>query len=298
MSKSPARKKPHPWEEPQAPSLPKTGWAFKLGWTAPDVGSNPGLWPFRWIYGGRALARARKLAAGSRRILDVRCGSGWLLWELAKVAPQAQLTGLDSRTIPLAWGQLQSETRLGAAMGKVELIEKDFLDYEGEPASFDLILCNLALSQIDTAAPWLEKMYQLLKPGGHIYYYEGTEPTSHTVDRLARYYLKRRRWRGVVTDLWNLRREVRSLYSRDSLRSWRHPEAAPEVELFAAFQGFFEVMEQGRFRALTDLWLRSLPGRFRWLWLGLLLALDRLAIALGWLDGARRYAIGRKPLGE
>jgi len=289
-----SKKKAHPWEEPLPPSRPKGGWSFKAGLSAPDVTSNPSLWPFRWIYGGRALRRVKELARSSRRILDVRCGTGWLLWELAKVAPQAQLLGLDTRVGALAWGQLQSELRLGATMGKVELKEQSFLDLEAADGTYDLILCNFALSQTDDAAPWLEKMERLLKPGGYIYYYEATEPTSHTVDQLARYYLKRRRWRGMISDLWNLRREVRSMYAKDSLRSLRHPAAAPEVELYAAFQGLFEVMEQGRFRSLTDLWLRALPTRFRWFWLGLLLAVDRLAIAMGWADGARRYALGRK----
>ena len=100
-----ASKKPHPWEEPQAPRAPKMDWFFKVGLTAPDVGTNPALWPFRWIYGGRALRRLKSVAQGSRRILDIRCGSGWLLWEMAKVAPQAQLLGLDTRLRPLIWGR-------------------------------------------------------------------------------------------------------------------------------------------------------------------------------------------------
>ncbi len=287
-------KPPDPWEEPQAPRAPKAGRLFRWGLTAPDVARNPALWPFRWIYGEQPLERLRRLASGARRILDVRCGSGWLLWELSKVAPQAKLVGLDTRPLPLAWGQLQSSHRLGAAMGAVELQEQDFLDFEEEPASFDLILCNLALSQTEQADLWLEKIQSLLKPGGTVYYYEGTEPTNLTTDRLARYYYRRRRWRGIYSDLWNLRREVRARFAQDSLRRWRHPKAAPEVELFAAFQGMFEVMEQGRFRALTDLWIKSLPVRWRWLWLPFLLLLDKLVVNLGWLDGSRRYALGRK----
>jgi hypothetical protein len=94
--------------------------------------------------------------------------------------------------------------------------------------------------------------------------------------------------------LWNLRREVRAGFAKDSLRGWRHPKAGPEGEIFAVFQSTFEVMEQGRFRALTDLWLRSLPVRFRWLWLPLLIGIDQLTISLGWLEGCRRYALARK----
>lgn len=288
-------KPPDPWEEPRAPRHPRANRLFRWGLTAPDVARNPRLWPFRWIYGDAALDRLRRVASGSRRILDVRCGSGWLLWELAKVAPQARLIGLDSRPQPVAWGKLQSELRLGAAMGQIELVEADFLEWEGEEGEFDLIVCNLALSQTEQADLWLEKIQRLLKPGGTVYYYEGTEPTNLTTDRLARYYFRRRRWRGVQSDLWNLRREVRASFSQDSLRSWRHPKAVPEVELFGAFQGLFEVMEQGRLRALTDLWLRSLPARWRIVWLPFLLFVDQLAIKLGWLDGARRYAFGRKP---
>jgi ubiquinone/menaquinone biosynthesis C-methylase UbiE len=289
-------KTPDPWEEPPAPRNPRPGTLFRWGLTAPDVARNPMLWPFRWIYGDHALHRLRRIASGARRILDVRCGSGWLLWELAKVAPQAKLLGLDTREQAVAWGQLQSEHRLGAAMGSIELQERDFLDYSGEDGSFDLVLCNLALSQTEQADLWLEKIQRLLKPGGTVYYYEGTEPTNLTIDRLARYYYRRRRWRGVHSDLWNLRREVRSNYSQDSLRAWRHPKAAPEVELFGAFQGLFEVMEQGRLRALTDLWLKSLPAKWRWAWLPFLLLLDKTVVGLGWLDGSRRYAFGRKPL--
>lgn len=293
-STSKPSKKPHPWEEPQAPRAPQASWLFRMGLTAPDVATNPALWPFRWIYGGRALRRLKAVAKGARRVLDIRCGSGWLLWELAKVAPQAQLLGLDTRLRPLMWGQLQSENRLGGSMGQVELREEDFLDLKADDESFDLILCNLALSQSEEAAPLLEKIHRLLSPGGTVYYYEGTEPTTLTVDRLAGYYQRRRRWSGIQSDLWNLRREVRASFAKDSLRGWRNPKASSEGEVFAVFQGMFEVMEQGRFRALTDLWLPSLPVRFRWLWLPLLIRIDRLAISMGWLEGCRRYALARK----
>lgn len=290
------KKKPHPWEEPLAPSTTPSGWFFRTGLTAPDIGTNPALWPFRWIYGQRALSRVKKLASSARRILDVRCGSGWLLWELAKVAPQAQLVGLDTRLRPLTWGQLQSEQRLGSAMGQVELLEKDFLDFEGEEASYDLILCNFALSQVEESSPWMEKIHRLLKPGGHVYYYDGTEPSHLTVDHLAGYYNRRRRWRGMYSDLWSLRREVRAAFAKDALRGWRNPKAAAEGEVWSVFQTMFEVTEHARFRAITDLWLGSLPSRGKVLFLPLLILFDQLAIALGWLEGCRRYAVARKPM--
>lgn len=288
---------PDEWEEPRPPRRARPGLWFRWGLTAPDVATNPRLWPFRWIYGGGALRRARRAAEGARRILDVRCGSGWLLWELAKVAPQAKLLGLDPRSDAVEWGRLQSETRLGAAMGEVELREGGLDELKAEAdESFDLILCNGALSQVESegSADWLAAVHRLLKPGGQVFYYEATEPTAQSTDALARYYARRRRWRGLYVDLWNLKREVRAAFARDSLRSWRHPDAAPEAELFAAFSGLFEVREQGRLRCLTDLWLRSLPAAWRWLWLPFLLTLDRWCIRLGWLDGARRYALARK----
>jgi len=289
-----ASQKPHPWEEPRAPRAPQANNLFKMGLTAPDVATNPALWPFRWIYGRRALSRLKRVARGARRVLDIRCGSGWLLWELAKVAPQAHLLGLDTRLRPLMWGQLQSETRLTGSMGKVELREEDFLNLEAEDESFDLIVCNLAFSQLEEASAVLEKVQRLLAPGGTVYYYDATEPTSLTVDSLAHYYQRRRRWRGIQSDLWNLRREVRANYAKDSLRAWRNPQACAEGEVFSVFQSLFEVMEQGRFRALTDLWLKDLPVRFRWLWLPLLIWLDQLLIRWGWLEGCRRYALARK----
>jgi SAM-dependent methyltransferase len=289
------KQRAHPWEEPHAPSVAPSGRLFRWGLTAPDVSLNPALWPFAWIYGKLALRRARRLASQARRILDIRCGSGWLLWELAKVAPQAHLVGLDTRLRPLTWGQLQSESRLGPAMGKVELLEKSLLDYEAAPESFDLILCNFAFTRVEEAAPWLEKVQKLLKPGGHVYYYDATEPTALTVDRLASWYRRRTRWSGGYTDLWSLRRRVRAEFADDPLRRLRHPKAASEGEIWSCFQSMFEVLEQGRIRSITDLWLNSLPTRGKVLWLPLLLALDRLTIALGWLEGCRRYAWARKP---
>ena len=292
------KQRPHPWEEPLAPSVVPSGRLFRWGLTAPDLGRNPALWPFAWIYGQVALHRARRLASQARRILDIRCGSGWLLWELAKVAPQAHLVGLDTRLRPLTWGQLQSETRLGAAMGKVELLDKSLLEFEAPPESFDLILCNFAFTRVEEAGPWLDKVHQLLKPGGHIYYYDATEPTSLTVDALAAWYRRRSRWAGVHADLWSLRRRVRAEFAQDPLRRLRHPKASSEGEVWSCFQSMFEVLEQGRLRAITDIWLNSLPARARVLWLPLLLLLDRLCIAWGWLDGSRRYAWARKPLEE
>jgi len=292
--KKPTAKKPHPWEDPPPPGDVRRDTWFKWGWSAPDAARNPALWPVSWMYGKSALDSLRRLAARSRRVLDIRCGSGWLLWEAAKVAPQAQLLGLDTRAEAVAWGQAQCEVRLGRSMGQVEIRQQDFLDFESEPASYDLIICSFALHQWSDASALLEKMQLLLKPGGHVFYYDATEPTEHTVDRLSRYYFRRQRLRGVATDLWNVRRQVRAGYAKDSLRSLRHPEAPSEGEFFAVLQSQFAVLEQGRLRALCDLWLRSLPKKLSWLWLIALLWLDRLVIAFKWLDGCRRFAVARK----
>lgn len=96
---------------------------------------------------------------GSERGLDVGCGEGILARELRRVIRHVVAIDLDEPSIDLA--------RQQDAGAGIEYIHGDFLSYNFEPASFDVIVSVAALHHMETVSA-LERMRQLLRPGGKL----------------------------------------------------------------------------------------------------------------------------------
>lgn len=118
----------------------------------------------RWSFlFGRSVVidRVARLAE-PKRILEVGCGTGRNLAELARRFPQAQLMGLDVSADMLAI----TEKKIAGERARVELVKRRY-DQPLRAGSFDLVLCSYALSMFNPG--WEEAVACAvadLAPGG------------------------------------------------------------------------------------------------------------------------------------
>ena len=97
--------------------------------------------------------------AGARRALEVGCGDGGLARELRARIGYVMALDLDEPSLAAAQA---ADRGLG-----VDYVLGDFRTVELEPASFDFICSIAALHHMDAAAG-LERMADLLRPGGRL----------------------------------------------------------------------------------------------------------------------------------
>ncbi len=123
-----------------------------------------GLPPMRLI---RAYL-ARYVAAGAVqwRILDVGCGPGWFPLELAEVAPNAHVTGVDlshpmTVTAVAHAANHRSVERVHFAQARGEVLP--FAD-----GTFDLVVSTLALHHLQDPVAALEELRRVVRPSGRI----------------------------------------------------------------------------------------------------------------------------------
>ena len=111
---------------------------------------------------------ARHAAAGSQhwRILDVGCGPGWFPLELAGVAPESAVVGVDlshpMTVTAAAHAKAQgSERRVHFAQARGEVLP--FAD-----DTFDLVVSTLALHHVQDPVTALEELQRVVRPSGRI----------------------------------------------------------------------------------------------------------------------------------
>ncbi|PRX99051.1 class I SAM-dependent methyltransferase [Allonocardiopsis opalescens] len=111
-----------------------------------------------WLIGD---ARARLCRRAAGRTLDVAVGTGL---NLPHYPEGAAVTGVD-----LSGGMLAQARRRAAALDRpVELREADAQRLPFADASFDTVLCTLALCAIPDQAAAIGEMYRVLRPGGRL----------------------------------------------------------------------------------------------------------------------------------
>lgn len=118
----------------------------------------------RWsfLFGRSAVLDRVASLAQPKRILEVGCGTGRNLAELARRFPKAQLTGLDVSADMLAL----TEKKMAAEGERVKLVRRRY-DSPVCEGRFDLVLCSYALSMFNPG--WEEALdcaMRDLEPGG------------------------------------------------------------------------------------------------------------------------------------
>ncbi|MBO0811803.1 MAG: methyltransferase domain-containing protein [Microlunatus sp.] len=125
--------------------------------------------PFTRLIGAqRYRARLIGLAgiSAGQRVLDVGCGSGDLLVQLARAVPGAELTGLDPDGIALG-----RAARKFAGLGTGVTLIRGYADQLPlEDASLDQLVSSLALHHVEdeARAAFAAEAYRVLRPGGKI----------------------------------------------------------------------------------------------------------------------------------
>lgn len=109
---------------------------------------------------------ARQAAPRAGRILDIGCGRGELLCELARGRPGAALVGADvsERSLELSRRDNPSYEFL-----ILDLERTDFRDaYAAQLETFDLITCCEVIEHIDDDRAAIDNLVALLAKGGHV----------------------------------------------------------------------------------------------------------------------------------
>ena len=108
-------------------------------------------------------------------ILDVGCGTGFPLFELADMfGSSCQVTGIDIWTEGIA----RAREKLQAYMlPNVTIVEGDASAMPFPDAQFDLITCNLGLNNFGYPPSVVAECFRVAKPGGRVVF--TTNPRGH-----------------------------------------------------------------------------------------------------------------------
>jgi SAM-dependent methyltransferase len=95
---------------------------------------------------------------GNGTVLEIGCSSGFLLRDLRRAFPHAEIVGADTVA-----GALE---RLGESLPGVPLVQMDLLQCPLRERQFDAVVALNVLEHIENDEAALKKMAGLLKPGG------------------------------------------------------------------------------------------------------------------------------------
>lgn len=125
------------------------------------------------------------------RVLDVACGTGLLLQQLARLIPRAELYGVDESCDMLAQARLLLENYPGTHFTQAALQGKDMAGLPYEPTSFDMITCTNALHYLDDPVAVLRGLALLLAPQGQLVIEDYTRRTFPFPWRAFWWFIKR-----------------------------------------------------------------------------------------------------------
>ncbi|MFC4591599.1 class I SAM-dependent methyltransferase [Sphaerisporangium corydalis] len=112
---------------------------------------------------------------GAERVLDLGCGRGAVLNQVAALVPRGRATGIDLWRSVDQSGNAEEVTRRNAeaegVSGQVELVTGDMRSLPFEDGSFDLVVSSLAVHNIPDAGGReraITGAYRVLAPGGRL----------------------------------------------------------------------------------------------------------------------------------
>lgn len=130
----------------------------------------------------------RLLALGVHgRVLDIGCGPGHIPLQLAAVAPEVEVVGVDLSREML---RIAEEHRaVSPDADRVSFRLADAKGLEDEANSFDSVCSNTILHHIPEPVPFLAEAWRVLRPGGVLLIRDLFRPDDHvTVARLVARY--------------------------------------------------------------------------------------------------------------
>jgi len=128
---------------------------------------------------GALLFRHLELRRGIS-ILDVGCGTGFPLFELANAyGPSCQVTGVDVWTEALERARAKLRVQ---GLPNVTIVEADAAAMPFPDAQFDLITCNLGLNNFADPAAVLAECFRVAKLGGRVVF------TTNIRGHMAEFY--------------------------------------------------------------------------------------------------------------
>ena len=158
-------------------------------------------------------------------ILDVGCGTGWLLRFLASTQPDRRYVGIDISSRMIA----SAQSSLPAAVNNVEFIASDFESMDRERLSsygFAGIVCSSAFHYFAEPRKALSKMHSMLMENGSIYLIErdkSASPLTALWDLLHRYFIK----------------DHVQFYSNEQLQQMLGEEGFSNMEVLEAVRRYF-----------------------------------------------------------
>ncbi len=109
---------------------------------------------------GRTAGLALALVPAPRRMLDVGCGTGYLLGRLAALAPQAEvLAGIDAAPAMIKVARAAADDRLRFVAGTAEKLP-------WPAATFDLVVSTTSFDHWADQRAGLAECARVLAPGG------------------------------------------------------------------------------------------------------------------------------------
>lgn len=202
-------------------------------------------------YWRRRLAR-RAAGHAAQTILDVACGTGGVMAQVARYCPATtRLIGVDFTPAMLHVGQRRLATTAQAA--RLHLCAGDAQRLPHPDATFDVVTMMFGVRNFDDPAAGLAECYRVLRPGGYVCLVEFTWPRGRGLQSLYSGYL-----RSILPLVaWPLCGEWAAYrYLRDSVLAFR-----PQSDLTALLQrlGFVEVAGEALSGGITTLYEARKP---------------------------------------
>lgn len=138
------------------------------------------------------LAKTREYFTAHSRVIEFGCGTGMTALAHAPHVGEMLATDISEPMLALARQRIVDEAYEGGNL-RFELADID--TYEGEPESFDIVLCLSLLHLVADRAHALANVRRLLKPGGYL-----ISNTACLGDRMAWFALVSPvgRWLGLL----------------------------------------------------------------------------------------------------
>jgi ubiquinone/menaquinone biosynthesis C-methylase UbiE len=135
-----------------------SSWDAMAAWYDAKQGEEGDLWHRTLI--DPALLEAVG-AVGGQRLLDLACGNGYLARRFARMG--ARVVGIDaSAPIIERARRRERETSLGIVYHAGDTARMDMLN----DAGMDIVVCNMALMDIEDVAGTIRQVARVLRPGG------------------------------------------------------------------------------------------------------------------------------------